>query len=158
MSGQSAQPERVDDVEDESNQVVSIGSYTRLRRRRQGAGRWGARARVGLRRDELTYFETVDELVDALWDDPGVAEPEIRRAVEQYGAGIVEGAWFATVNAGDLRSPVGWFFSTMKGGYAWSPEEIERPVDRSGAATRETADDRWLRRRQEAQERKQAGK
>lgn len=166
MSGQSAQPKRIDDADvDEDIRSTSSDRLSRLRLRRPVAGGGGrARARGDLvklgaaARDELAFYGSEAELVEAAIEEIGIAEPEVSRAIRRYGLAIVEGALFATANAGALRSPIGWFFTTCRDNYWWTAAEIERHVERVGGPTAETEDDRWLRERMEQQERKRASR
>lgn len=163
MRGQAAQPERVDDDVDEIKPSTGTGMSSRLRHRRLGAGSGGrARAREKLvklgaaARDELAFYESEEGLVEAAIEEIGIAEPEVSRAIRRYGLAVVEGALFATANAGELRSPIGWFFTTCRDNYWWTAAEVERHVERNGALLVQSADDYWLRKRKEEIERVQA--
>lgn len=150
MSGQPAQRRNEDEFDEERRGEKGL---VLLPHSRRGAG-GGAQARTR-EADVLVYYESEEDLIEEAFNVFDLPEPELRRAVRRYGLQRTEAAVLKTVNSGGLRSPVGWFFSTLSKGLEWSPAEVELHAQRESRRRSSPTEDSWLDRRREQIEAKE---
>jgi hypothetical protein len=82
--------------------------------------------------EELIICQSADELIDRLWREIHLPEPDARRAFRRFGIASCERAYIQTTAMradGYLRKPAGWFIATLNKGLVWTPEEVTKYRD-----------------------------
>lgn len=107
------------------------------------------KADAALEREERLHFFSDDEaIVTAMIEELDVGEVEAVRAIRDFGLRRVEGAVLKTINSPGIRSPAGWFYSTLAKGLEWTAKEVELYAQRhgvSGAPRNRRIEDEWGR-------------
>ncbi len=76
--------------------------------------------------ERLLLIADVATLEGVMAANLGFTLPDVRRAIARFGAGRCERAYFKTMSDdedGGIRSPRGWFLSTLIKGMEWTVEE-----------------------------------
>ena len=76
--------------------------------------------------ERLLLIGDVATLEGLMAENLGFTLPDVRRAIARFGAGRCERADFKTMRDdedGDIRSPRGWFLSTLVKGLEWTVAE-----------------------------------